>query len=58
MGNLYDTSKIEYGIFCGEKKEGETQILRNKNNLKELKEISSFGPQTSWEALENNLRNK
>ena len=58
MGNLYDTSKIEYGIFCGEKKEGETQILRNKNNLKELKEISSFGPQTSWEALENNLRKK
>ena len=56
MGNIYDTEKIQYGVFCGEKKEGETQILRNKNNIKSLNEVSSFGPKTSWEALENNLR--
>ena len=56
MGNIYDTEKIQYGVFCGEKKEGETQILRNKNNIKSLNEVSSFGPRTSWEALENNLR--
>ena len=56
MGNIYDTEKIQYGVFCGEKKEGETQVLRNKNNIKALNEISSFGAKTSWEALENNLR--
>ena len=41
MGNLYDTKKIQYGVFCGEKKEGETQILRNENNIKSLNEVSS-----------------
>ena len=56
MGNSLHCN-FEYGVFYGEKKIGETQILRHREVAnKELHTINCFGVQTTWEALLRNIK--
>ena len=49
--------KIQYGEFCGEKKEGETQVIRNPSTVNgELRTKMHLGITTMWEAFEHNLK--
>ena len=58
MGNSYSTKNFSYGVYIGEKKEGETQILRHPEiGNKELHTINHFNVQTTWEAILNNIKN-
>jgi len=48
---------ITYGEFCGPKKEGETQVIRNPSTAKgELRQVMHLGIDTMWEAFEHNLK--
>ena len=48
---------ITYGEFCGPKKEGETQVIRNPSTVNgELRQVMHLGIDTMWEAFEHNLK--
>ena len=48
---------IQYGEFCGEKKEGETQIVRHPTTAKgELRQTMHLGIKTMWDTFEYNLK--
>ena len=48
---------ITYGEFCGPKKEGETQVIRNPSTAKgELRQVMHLGINTMWEAFDHNLK--
>ena len=48
---------IQYGEFCGEKKEGETQVVRHPTTAKgELRQTMHLGLKTMWETFEHNLK--
>ena len=48
---------ITYGEFCGPKKEGETQVIRNPSTAKgELRQVMHLGIDTMWEAFDHNLK--
>ena len=56
MGNTYKNN-IKYGEFCGEKKIGETQIIRHPTTVNgELRQTMHLGLKTMWEAFEINLK--
>ena len=56
MGNTL-ISDIQYGEFCGEKKNGETQIVRHPTTAKgELRQTMHLGLKTMWETFEINLK--
>ena len=49
---------IQYGCFIGEKKEGETQIIRHPSTVNvPLRQINHLGTATMWDAFEINLKN-
>ena len=57
MGIICSDIGIQYSVFCTEKKEGETPIMRHPDMAnKELQKVNRFGVRTTWEALENNIR--
>ena len=57
MGIVCPDNNIQYSVFCTEKKEGETPILRHPEMVnKELQKINKFGVRTTWEAMENNIK--
>ena len=59
MGILASDTNIQYSVFCGEKKEGETQVMRNPRMVnRELQKVNKFGVRTTWEAMENNIKSK
>jgi len=56
MGNTL-IPDIQYGVFCGEKKEGETQVVRNPATANgELRQIMHLGINTMWEAFNHNIK--
>ena len=56
MGNTLKQD-IQYGEFCGEKKEGETQIVRHPTTAKgELRQTMHLGIKTMWDTFEYNLK--
>ena len=56
MGNTLKQD-IQYGEFCGEKKEGETQIVRHPTTTKgELRQTMHLGIKTMWDTFEYNLK--
>ena len=56
MGNTL-IKDIQYGEFCGEKKEGETQVVRHPTTVNgELRTTMHLGLKTMWEAFEHNLK--
>ena len=56
MGNTL-IKDIQYGEFCGEKKEGETQVVRHPTTAKgELRQTMHLGLKTMWETFEHNLK--
>ena len=58
MGLTASENNLIYSVPCSPKKEGETEILRHPKMIgRPLAEINSFGVQTTWEALENNIKN-
>ena len=57
MGITCSDIGIQYSVFCTEKKEGETPIMRHPDMAnKELQKVNRFGVRTTWEALENNIK--
>ena len=57
MGITCSDHDIQYSVFCSEKKEGETPIMRHPSMVKkELQKVNSFGVRTTWEAMENNIK--
>ena len=57
MGNSYSTKNFSYGVYVGEKKPGQTQILRHPEiGNKELHTINHFNVQTTWDAILNNIK--
>ena len=58
MGIACSDEGIQYSVFCSEKKNGETPIMRHPDMVnKELQKVNKFGVRTTWEAMENNIRN-
>ena len=56
MGNNLK-QEIQYGEFCGEKKEGETQIVRHPTTAKgELRQVMHLGINNMWDTFEYNLK--
>ena len=56
MGNTL-INDIQYGEFCGEKKDGETQIVRHPTTAKgELRQTMHLGLKTMWQTFEINLK--
>ena len=56
MGIACSDVGIQYSVFCSEKKEGETPIMRHPLMVnKELPKVNKFGVRTTWEAMENNI---
>ena len=56
MGNTL-IQDIQYGEFIGEKKEGETQVVRHPTTAKgELRQTMHLGLKTMWETFEINLK--
>ena len=56
MGNTLK-QEIQYGEFCGEKKEGETQIVRHPTTAKgELRQVMHLGINNMWDTFEYNLK--
>ena len=48
---------IQYGEFIGEKKEGETQVVRHPTTAKgELRQTMHLGLKTMWKTFEINLK--
>ena len=57
MGITSSDNEIQYSVFCSEKKEGETPIMRNPEMVnRELPKVNKFGVRTTWEAMENNIK--
>lgn len=57
MGLAASDNNIQYSVNIGEKQEGETYIMRHPLMAnRELPKVNRFGVQTTWEALENNLK--
>ena len=57
MGIVCPNIEMEYSVFCSNKKEGETPILRHPLMAnKELLKTNKFNVRTTWEAMENNLK--
>ena len=57
MGITCSDVGIQYSVFCSEKKDGETPIMRHPEMVnKELPRVNKFGVRTTWEAMENNIR--
>jgi long-chain acyl-CoA synthetase len=57
MGITCSDVGIQYSVFCSEKKEGETPIMRNPEMVnRELAKVNKFGVRTTWEAMENNIK--
>ena len=57
MGITCSDVGIQYSVFCSEKKEGETPIMRHPGMVnKELQKVNRFGVRTTWEAMENNMK--
>ena len=57
MGITCSDVGIQYSVFCSEKKEGETPIMRHPEMVnKELQKVNRFGVRTTWEAMENNMK--
>ena len=55
MGNT-PSQPIQYAVLIGDKRQGETQILRHRSiGDKPLREVNRFGCQTVWDALLYNL---
>ena len=47
------SAPIQYGVFTGPEKEGETRILHHPSiGEGPLREVNSFGTRTTWEALD------
>ena len=47
------SSPIQYGVFIGEEKPGETRVLRHVEiGDKPLREVNSFGVETIWDCFE------
>ena len=58
MGITCSDVGIQYSVFCSEEKKGETPIMRNPEMVnRELPKVNKFGVRTTWEAMENNIRN-
>ena len=56
MGNTL-IQDIQYGEFCGEKKEGQTQIVRHPTTAHgELRQTMHLGIKTMWETFEINIK--
>ena len=56
MGNTLKQD-IQYGEFCGEKKEGETQVVRHPTTAKgELRQTMHLGIKTMCDTFEYNLK--
>lgn len=56
MGNTL-IKEIQYGEFCSEKKEGETQVVCHPTTVNgELRITMNLGLKTMWEAFEHNLK--
>ena len=56
MGNTLKQD-IQYGEFCGEKKEGETQVVRHPTTAKgELRKVMHLGIDNMWDTFEYNLK--
>ena len=56
MGNTLKQD-IQYGEFCGEKKEGETQVVRHPTTAKgELRQVMHLGIDNMWDTFEYNLK--
>ena len=52
MGQTSTCSHTQYGVFVGEAKNGETQVLRHPEiNARPLRETNSFNTRTTWESL-------
>ena len=57
MGITCSDIGIQYSVFCSEKKDGETPIMRHPDMVnKELPRVNKFGVRTTWEAMENNIK--
>ena len=57
MGITCSDEEVQYSVFCSEKKEGETPIMRHPEMVnKELQKVNKFGVRTTWEAMENNIK--
>ena len=56
MGNTL-LKDFQYGEFCGEKKEGETQVVRHPTTAKgELRQVMHLGINNMWDTFEYNLK--
>ena len=56
MGNTL-IKDFKYGEFCGEKKEGETQVIRHPTTAQgELRQVMHLGITTMWETFEINMK--
>ena len=56
MGNTL-INDIQYGEFCGEKKNGETKVVRHPTTAKgELLQTMHLVLKTMWETFEINLK--
>ena len=57
MGIACSDVGIQYSVFCSEKKEGETPIMRHPGMVnRDLQKVNRFGVRTTWEAMENNIK--
>ena len=57
MGIACSDTGIQYSVFCSEKKDRETPIMRHPLMVnKELPKVNKFGVRTTWEAMENNIK--
>lgn len=56
MGNTL-LKEVKYGEFCGEKKDGQTQVIRHPTTANsELRQTMHLGIKTMWETFEYNLK--
>jgi long-chain acyl-CoA synthetase len=56
MGNTLKQN-IQYGEFCGEKKEGETQVVRHPTTANgKLRQVMHLGIDNMWDTFEYNLK--
>ena len=52
MGQMSSSSPTQYGVFIGDIKDGETQVLRHPEiKSHPLRETNSFNTRTTWESL-------
>ena len=56
MGNTL-LKEVKYGEFCGEKKDGQTQVIRHPTTANsELRQTMHLGIKTMWDTFEYNLK--